>query len=50
MQNADKIMLSSQFTVESLSIFWHGQFNAENWAGSIVYKHETQAPNASKVK
>lgn len=30
MQNADKIMLSSQFIAEPLSTFWHGKFKAEN--------------------
>lgn len=49
-QNADKIMLSSQFIVEPLSTFWHGKFKAENWAGCMVYKHETWGSNASKVK
>lgn len=50
MQNAGKIMLGNQFIIEPLSAFWHGKFNAENWAGSIIYKHETQGSNARKVK
>lgn len=45
-----KIMLSSQFIVEPLSNFWHGKFNAKNWAGSMIYKHETQDSNARKAK
>lgn len=46
MQNADKIMLSSQFTVEFLSIFWHGKFNAENWAVPLFtsMKHRLSMP------
>ena len=50
MQNADKIMQSSQFIVELLSTFQHGKFNAENWAGSMIYKHETHGSNTRKVK
>ena len=50
MQNADKIMQSSQFMVGLLSTFQHGKFNAENWAGSMIYKHETHGSNTRKVK
>lgn len=50
MQNADKIVLGDQFILELLSTFWHGMFNAENRAGSIIYKHETQGFDARKVK